>query len=236
MSVDLWDQSTCSERSFGFIPCRFAVVSVDILSVQSALSMHWKMNWLIGTLRVGQSLMTWAAFLTMAFSSVSSLGILGVGWNSVNAGFTQHGRSCCKCNMSRHNWSKGQRWIFVHTCQFDTKFLGVDDVAGPPCHTSKWLAGSQELWYFTQKWHAMDVEKVMVPWRKRWQLIFVVTKWGASRLYLNSYYKLHGQPCWFVTFSRPWSRSLQRTKPQNNLQNFASSPDVALVPPEACSH
>ena len=56
----------------------FGVVSVGILSVQNALSMHWKMNWLIGTLRVGQSLMTRAAFLTMAFSSDSSLGMLGV--------------------------------------------------------------------------------------------------------------------------------------------------------------
>ena len=83
---------------------QFPVVSVGILSVQDALSMHWKMNWLIGTLRVGWSLMTWAAFFTMASCSVSSLGILGVGWHSVDAGFTRNGHSNCKCNTSdRHD-------------------------------------------------------------------------------------------------------------------------------------
>ena len=78
---------------------RFGAVSVGILSVQDALSMHWKMNWLIGTLRVGRSLMTRTAFLTMAFSSTSSLGMLGVRWYSVDTGFIRHGRSYNTCNM-----------------------------------------------------------------------------------------------------------------------------------------
>jgi hypothetical protein len=129
-------------------------------------------------LRVGWSLATWAAFFAMAFRFALSLGMLGVRWYSVDAGLIQQGQSYSQCNMSA--WCDGDDILQAHTSslmrilkgkmtlqtsyQNDRQKVRICSISRKNDMRETW---KKKLWFLEEK---------------RLELIFFVTKWGASRL------------------------------------------------------